>query len=150
VGCAKKAIIISETDYQLIKCFRTKIPKMIKESILIEPFGICSHRNNFGFELMDKTMTELIQGGILQHFFAYIMEFEFRSLVDEDPGPSVLSLGDLEFGFITWLNACGICVLVFLVEIFWWFGKIKVREYIRLYMLLYMLLKFLQNKVWTY
>jgi hypothetical protein len=142
MASSKIAIAISKSDHHNMRSFRSDIPTTLKGSLELEPLGICTMRNNFGFGLLNKTMTELVQGGILQHFLKYIKEYEFRPIPEEDPGPKVLSVGDLEFGFITWLIACGICVLAFLMEILWWFLKRKFRELVGLYLLL----KLLQNR----
>lgn len=120
----KSAIALSKIDYSISKGAFTNI-KTIQQSTQYEPFGVCTARNNFATKVTDKVMTYLFQGGISQYLFDYLLNFEFKKLLDEETGPKVLSVNDLEFGFITWLIACAACICGFMLEILWYFVTVK-------------------------
>lgn len=115
----KAAIIMTDTDYKVIKALENNVPKIMRQTIPLEPFGACTTHNNYAFSLIDGTMGNLTQAGIPQFLFRYLMEFELRSLEDPPNEPSVFSVRDLEFGFVTWLIACGIAILAFVGELIW-------------------------------
>lgn len=121
----KAAITITKIDYKVIKSYELNVPKLMKESVLLEPFGTCTYPNNFAFLLIDETMTRLVEAGIPQYHFDYLLNFELKSLLDPEWEPSVFKLSDLEFGFVTWLMACGVAFGTFAAEFFWCFMKKK-------------------------
>ena len=100
---SKAALTISNIDYKLIRTFEVNVPKMIRESILFEPRGACTYPDNFVFKLVEKTMFRLVEAGILQHHYDFLVNFELKVLTDPEWEPSIFSLSDLEFGFVTWL-----------------------------------------------
>ena len=117
----KAAITITKIDYKVIKSFEMNVPKLIKESVLLEPFGTCTYPNNFAFKLIDETMTRLVEAGIPQYHFDYLLNFELKSLLDPEWEPSIFKLSDLEFGFVTWLMACSVAFGTFVAEFLWCF-----------------------------
>lgn len=122
----KTAIALSKIDYHVTKA-AFKNTKVIQESRNSESYGICVIRNNFGYKITGKVITDLTQGGIMQYLFDYLINFEVwrRCLDDDVPSPTVFSIGDLEFGFIIWLVACGISFCAFIMELLWYFVKVK-------------------------
>lgn len=107
----------TDTDYKVIKAFEMNVPKMMKQTLTLEPIGACTTRNNFAFRIIDETMANLTQAGIPQFFFRYLLDFEMRSLEDPPQEPSVFSVRDLEFGFVTWLIACSFAIVAFIGEL---------------------------------
>lgn len=129
----------TDTDYRVIKAFEMNVPKIMKQTLTLEPIGACTTHNNFAFRLIDETMGNLTQAGIPQFLFRYFLDFEMRSLVDPPKEPSVFSVRDLEFGFVTWLIACGFAIVTFLGELI--LKKLMVLFYD--FIGLFLLLKFL-------
>lgn len=78
--------------------------------------------------LIAKNVERLVSFGILQHRFDYhkwlLLE---RWEQDIDGDPQVLTVDSLEFGFVIWLSACGICCLQFSVELI----SLTMRRYLR-------------------
>lgn len=124
----KTAITVTKIDHKVIKSYTADAPKLMKESISFEPFGACTYPNNFAFKLIDDTMSRLVEAGIPQFHFNYLMNFDLRSLLVPSWEPSVFNLSDLEFGFVTWLIACGISIGVFTAELVWHFVSFKLRQ----------------------
>ena len=122
---SKSAILIGGSDYFSIKAGETNVPKILSQRFLNEPFGVCTRRHNFAFNLVECTMTYLIQGGIPQYLLNYLLDFDLRPLVDPPSEPSVFSLSDLEFGFIVWLIACLISIIAFATEILFYLLRVK-------------------------
>lgn len=128
---SKAAMLISGNDYKAIKAGEINVPKILSQKFLYEPCGVCTRRHNFAYNLVEGTMTYLIQGGFPQYLFNYLLEFDLRPLVDPPSEPSVFSLSDLEFGFIVWLIACLISIVAFTTEILWYLVRVKLSKIIR-------------------
>jgi hypothetical protein len=83
-----------------------------------EQFGL--ERNNFLMPTLNHIMNRLIPSGIPKHLADYGMWFIYRQFDVEVKDPrKILSLGDLEFGFVLWLIACSVSLLVFFGEVLW-------------------------------
>jgi hypothetical protein len=131
----KTAVAVSKIDYvSITRAFKNI--KVIQQSYMLESFSTCTDRNNFAFKVTDYVMTYMFQGGITQHLYKYVVKTFFP---EEESGPSVLSLEDLDFGFIIWLIACAIAIFVFLMEIFWYFMSVKLPLILRCIALLFVL-----------
>lgn len=119
----KTALTLSEFDYLTIKATENFVPDIISEKLSFESYGVCVYRNNFIFEHTKDTMGKIIQAGIPQFLFKYLMEFDLMPLIDPPSEPSVFKLSDLEFGFVVWLATCGIPILVFIGELTYFWTK---------------------------
>jgi hypothetical protein len=81
-----------------------------------EQFGL--FRNNFLIPTLNHIMNRLIPSGIPKHLADYGMWFIYRQFdVEDEDTRRVLSLDDLEFGFVLWLAACSVSLLVFFGEV---------------------------------
>lgn len=138
---SKAALTISNIDYKVIRTFEVKVPKMISESILLEPHAACIFPSNFAFKLVENTMIRLVEAGILQYHFNFLVNFELKLLFEAEWKPKVFNLSDLEFGFVTWLITCGIAVGIFVAQFLWCIFK---REF-RSLCALFAILQFLRN-----
>ena len=69
-------------------------------------------------------MNRLVEAGIPQYHFDTLLNFELKPLIDPEWEPSIFSVSDLEFGFITWLISCAIAVGIFAAELLWRFNLI--------------------------
>ncbi|KAG5673218.1 hypothetical protein PVAND_003282 [Polypedilum vanderplanki] len=73
---------------------------------------------NMVHSLMNDAVNKLIPNGILKHLSDYAKWFFTRKFIEDPLDPLiVLSLFDLEYGFVIWLFACGSASLVFIIEV---------------------------------
>ena len=140
----KAAITVTENDYKVIKSLESNVPKLLRQSIPLFPFAPCTFPNNFIFKLMNATMICLIEAGIPQYHLNYLMDFDMMALPETPSEPSILSIYDLEFGFVTWLIACGISIGAFLAELLWHFMKKEGRRLMHNFSVLSMILQFVE------
>jgi hypothetical protein len=141
----KSGIVLTEIDYKVIKSVTEFVPKMMKQKLEFEPWGICSFKNNFAFKLVEDTMAYLIQAGIPQHVFNYFVNFDLTPIIGKPKEPRVFSFSDLKFGFVIWLIACGISTAVFICEILWKFVSTKIQKAIEEIIGLILFLNAFQN-----
>lgn len=142
---SKSAVLVGDIDYKLIKWYRNNIPKLIKENIKMAPYGVCVYSQNFAFYLTKKSMNRLVEAGILQNIYKYLSDFELRPKIDPPKEPYVFKFSDLEFGFVTWLIACGISLLMFIIEIIWYYSVRGVKYLIRQYVGLFLFIKLFRS-----
>ena len=79
--------------------------------------GYAVYRNNFIFDLLQNVTQQLIPAGIPQHLaklYQWIIFKTHQEIVYKSP--SVLTLEDLRTGFLLWIVACCITIVVFVFE----------------------------------
>jgi hypothetical protein len=90
----------------------------LKEDFLTTFHSISTIRNHFLFDLVEKTLQNLLSSGIYQQNYNYAIWDRFRQVKEvEDSEPKVLSVEDLKFGFVVWICTCGVSILVFVLEL---------------------------------
>ena len=57
---SKAAILIGGNDYKTIKAGEINVPKILSQSFLNEPSGVCTQPHNFAFNLVEGTMAKTI------------------------------------------------------------------------------------------
>ena len=112
------------------------VPKLLKEYVMIEPHGACTYPDNFAFKLIEKTMFRLVEAGIPQHHYDFLVNFELKMLDDPPWEPIVFNLSDLEFGFVTWLISCSVAIGIFLAQLLYVFLKREARNLSALFAIL--------------
>lgn len=94
-----------------------KLPGIVTEILAI---GV--PRNSILYDIMRDVSERLFEAGILQHSYQLQMDMAFpvNPKIPEDKR-RILSMFDLGYGFESWLIACGISSIVFVIEIltFW-------------------------------
>lgn len=89
----------------------------VKKEVVKKPQGILILQNNMMFEHLNYFLDLLIPSGIPQHLLDFGLFTTYNhvhyAVVDSR---KVLSLEILEFGFVLWLAACFISLIVFLCE----------------------------------
>lgn len=79
---------------------------------------LMSHMLNKGslvFETLNDVAQLLMEGGIVQRNYE---NFIFsQSFIEPPKQPKVLSIGDLSFGFIIWMEAAGVSSSAFMIEL---------------------------------
>ncbi|KAG5676554.1 hypothetical protein PVAND_006379 [Polypedilum vanderplanki] len=85
--------------------------------------GISVNPNHFMLNNFAKVMNRLLEAGIVQNWhenftqeYKRILKIESTKTAKEKE-PQVLTLEGLSFGFVLWLTACGITIIVFIIEI---------------------------------
>lgn len=74
-------------------------------------------RNNFLFKQTENVVQRFTQMGIMQHILEYHIWICNRPIITiEENDPKVLTMDDLEFGFIIWLTVIFVSILGFLFE----------------------------------
>lgn len=122
----KTAIVVEEklVNYFYTHCQRK--PEFLKENMLTLPVSMVMTANHFMFRVIDDIFGWLVQAGIPQYFHNFYNWYKFirhqkSKTIEEFKS---ISLDSLSFGFIIWLAACGVSILVFAFEMGMW-HKIK-------------------------
>ncbi|KAL7011987.1 hypothetical protein ACKWTF_014551 [Chironomus riparius] len=103
-------------------------------------------RNSLIFEILNKLMERIVPAGIPQYLNKYHESNVYRTfypIIDIDP--KVLTLQNLEYGFVLWIGSCGISAIGFLMEHLWLKGRRVCRSIIGLWMLMSILRIRLRN-----
>lgn len=140
------ALPTSDPDIKAIKSAFASMPKILREGINYDSVSICTDRNHIFTPSFVKITNSLISGGIIQHWFNYLLNFEFKGLIEPPKEPKVFEVEDLKFGFIVWLAACAISLAAFLVEIFYVWTKREIIKFVRRYSGLIFLMKFFLDR----
>ncbi|KAG5676498.1 hypothetical protein PVAND_006329 [Polypedilum vanderplanki] len=107
-------------------------------------FSYSISQNNFLYENFDNFLTNLIPSGIPKYLVDYARWAMFKSLENvKNDHRRILSMFDLEFGFVIWLFACLISFLVFSYEVL----NIKFRKWLKEFIALIEILLFLRVKL---
>lgn len=98
------------------------IERMIKERFALTMFGFQFPRNHKFFEIFDRKIQEIFAAGLTYKLDSIMLSWtkpecykEFRHKYENDD-PKVLSLKELEAGFVIWLIFMCSSVIVFVLE----------------------------------
>lgn len=138
----KSAIMMTDIEYNVLRSHSEYPPMVMEEKIPFASMAVCTRSFNFANQLVVEVMMKLMPTGIPQYLYKYLMEFEFRPLVAPPVEPIVFSLTDLEFGFIVWLIAVGVCITAFFLELLWYSLYRKLVKIVKDWIGLYLLLKY--------
>ncbi|KAG5668078.1 hypothetical protein PVAND_016033 [Polypedilum vanderplanki] len=118
---AKYAFLIEAKLYDVIdNFFNQSLPVMQNEKIS-KSTGYIMPKNHMLLLHMKKLFDDLIPTGIFEHLKQYGIWFLHRPIykIPADPR-KILSMFDLEFGFIIFLAALCVSTVVFICELFLW------------------------------
>jgi hypothetical protein len=97
-----------------------KIPlKLADRKSLLK--GIMMFKYSPMYWVVEDTMKLLIPSGIPQWMKKFINEVVIKGVSEEQKEPKVFTVEDLEFGFVIWGVACGICLVAFVAEILYFY-----------------------------
>lgn len=130
----KIGIILTEKDHQTLRFAYKNVPQLLKQQYRELMIGFGVFKNNFIYNLFEKTMIPLVESGIPQHFLNRIMKFHLKPPDEEPETPKVFTLNDLQFGFIIWIITCLIAISAFFLEILWFYARILITNLIRLHL----------------
>ncbi|KAG5679482.1 hypothetical protein PVAND_009047 [Polypedilum vanderplanki] len=113
--------------------FKNSLPVMKNERITKQS-TISMIERTFITQLIDDTINKLMPSGILQHENDYSMWYMHRPVDVEVKDPRrILSMFDLEFGFVIFLGFLGLSIVVFICELHALYLKRQLRNLLGLY-----------------
>lgn len=117
------AITSDQADYRALGAIFKVKPDLLQQTITTELNGIRVYKNNFIYNHIEDVMHWIIPAGIPQKHIKFVFETALWRVDPLPPAPQVFGMKDLEFGFVTWLKACGISIAIFGLELI--FGGCK-------------------------
>lgn len=105
--------------------FQSELPsiRILGESFYTNHMSLIFTRNlPYTLKFLRK-IHELISTGVMKTFQADILDDRKPRKEEDVGGPQILTLRQLGLGFCLYLIACGICIVVFLLEVL--FGYLK-------------------------
>jgi hypothetical protein len=118
----KAAFTLDEDSMKIGQFLFNKIPDRLERKLCLLK-GIGLNKHNHAFWLIEDTMRILIPAGIPQWTRKFIYEMLFQKFKEEEDKPKVFTVEDFQFGFVIWSVACGISLVAFLMEIFYFYGR---------------------------
>lgn len=104
------------------------LKRILNEHLFSISLGLGMIRNNIYFNIIDKKIQQLLTGGLIgfyvdkYHIWEKPKMYErYRHLFEHD-GPKVLSLTDLEAGFVIWLVVLSFSLVAFILE---WIARLR-------------------------
>jgi hypothetical protein len=89
----------------------------LKEALFTDTVGFVMRRNHFLYWLTEETLRDLINGGIPQYIENFYLEwFNSQASIIDKNDPKILSIDDLNYGFVIWSVAISITLIVFIAE----------------------------------
>ncbi|KAG5669302.1 hypothetical protein PVAND_017190 [Polypedilum vanderplanki] len=114
----KTAFFINDNNHKQFNGIFGKTLETIKNERISKSITASMGKNNLIIYELNKLLNQLIPSGIPKYLSDYGFWLKFRPrdevIVDTK---KILSLNDLEFGFVIWLVSISIAILVFVVEI---------------------------------
>ncbi|KAG5671335.1 hypothetical protein PVAND_001538 [Polypedilum vanderplanki] len=113
--------------------FSRSLP-IIENEILSKPLAIASPLNNILQYSLNKLVDHLIPSGILNHLLKYGEWYVNRPIhVEPEDTRRILSMTDLEFGFVIFLGFMSLPIVVFICELHALYVRRQLRKLIGLY-----------------
>lgn len=88
--------------------------KMLEEKLLSNHVGFSFSKNSLMFDAVNKKIVRLVESGLAA---LYVNKLTYKSKIEDDEGPKVLTIGQLSAGFEIWLTCLFIALLCFITEI---------------------------------
>ncbi|KAG5679173.1 hypothetical protein PVAND_008763 [Polypedilum vanderplanki] len=130
----KYAFFVDTTQHASFnRTFKNSLPIM-KNERMTKSASITMFRHTFITQPIDETINKLIPSGILQHENDFGSWYYYRPVdIDVEDPRRILSMPDLEFGFVIFLGFLGLSVVVFICELNGLFVKRQLRKLFGLY-----------------
>ncbi|CAG9810907.1 unnamed protein product [Chironomus riparius] len=84
-------------------------------AVQVSHVGFSMFSNNFFMQGLNEVTEHLVMSGIMDKIVRDLMGTKRKFIKGSEP--QTLSIENLSFGFIIWMWFCGVCVLVFMLEI---------------------------------
>jgi hypothetical protein len=106
---------------------------ILHETLMKMQVGLAVDKDHFVYDKIEDTLQRIIPFGIPQHSADYHKWVLYRrNAADEINTSKAFNFSDMQCGFVVWLIACSISILVFACEVLWVHGKRIGREYLGL------------------
>jgi hypothetical protein len=131
---AKTAYLVDLNMIESIKRNCSFEPEILDEVMYESVDGVSMQLHHYLYSYIADVTQRLVEAGIVQSWYDFIQFVEYRVHVDpKDRSPKVLTLEKLSFGFIIYLAASGVAVVVLIAEIVYHlvFDRVKPRKIIR-------------------
>ena len=135
---AKLAFFMEDIQYTTRNSFckgaAVKLKNFKKEATLSV---LLTFTNSFLYDTLNELMDKIVPAGIPQYLIKYHEFNMFKVFVPADLSPvRILTIQDLEYGFVIWLGACGISFVGFLMEFLFIYSILLIKNLIGLWILL--------------
>ncbi|KAG5671334.1 hypothetical protein PVAND_001537 [Polypedilum vanderplanki] len=144
---AKYAFFLGESDHRLLNStYGVSLPRMENDDIRSEiVFG--TMKNGMLIEHLTYVLDKFIPIGIIKHLDDFAKWYLHRKLEVEPEDPrKILSMSDLEFGFVIFLGFLSLAIFAFFLEIL----SLFVRRQLRKLLILFEFLKVLRQRLKDY
>ncbi|KAG5679817.1 hypothetical protein PVAND_009355 [Polypedilum vanderplanki] len=130
-----KYAFLVRTDYHaLLNLIYKKSLPIMKNERLTKPCAFTMMRHNIMTQPIDEMINDLIPSGIFQYEDDYGMWYHYRPVEDEiQDSRRILSMYDLEFGFVIIFGFLGLSIIVFICELHALYVRRQMRKLLGLY-----------------
>lgn len=103
------------------------LPRLHKERINLNSFGMVIPRNHKLYEIIDEKIQQLFTAGLVDFYSNEFFKYESKKRYDHlyHDKPQVLTMKNLEAGFVIWLASLSLTLIAFVCE---WF--IRIMEFV--------------------
>lgn len=95
------------------------LKRIFKQNVADEMFGIRLLSGNLFFDIIDRKLQQLFTAGIIEYY-----ESDYKSYLNQKryehlnpDGPKVLTMNDLNAGFVIWIVSVSFAIFAFLCEL---------------------------------
>jgi hypothetical protein len=143
-------IISTQIHKQFNATFNLSLITMKGESVS-KDLAFCMEKNHFMLGHFNYIINRFKPAGIPKYFADIGLWFLFKNLENEIKDPrKILSLTDLEFGFVLFLAAAGVSILVFFGELLWQQLWLKLRRKLKILIGIWEMLRVLRERMRDY
>jgi hypothetical protein len=126
---AKYAFFVHDQYHAQLNAKFKKSLTIMSGLVLTKPYALAMVKNCMLFGQLSYFIDRLLPTGIIQHLFDFGVWDFFRTHMESEQDPRrVLSLDDLEFGFVIFLAAIFVSFLVFFYEVIL---ALRMRQWLR-------------------
>ncbi|KAG5679487.1 hypothetical protein PVAND_009052 [Polypedilum vanderplanki] len=131
---SKYAFLVNPEIHQIFNSLYNKSLPTMKNERITYPYTFLMYKRNIMTHPIIDIINELIPSGILQHETDYGMWYMHRPVDVEVKDPRrILSMSDLEFGFVIFLGAISLSIVVFICELHVLYLKRQLRKFLGLF-----------------
>lgn len=96
---------------------RSEAPKLLPERYMLEPLLLTFRLRNFMFEAFDEKILQLVEAHFISYYLKYDNRDSYLKKLQRHVKPfKVLTLDELEAGFVVSTSPLILCLLVFCIE----------------------------------
>lgn len=117
IAAEKVAYMNTRKSADVLGSFFKNPPRMMPMKVGSYIYGVGVMKNNFIYKVTEDVMSDLVEGGIPQHFLSYIRKVILKPKLTDDKEPKRFGVDDLMFGFMIFLESCAVSIFVFVIEL---------------------------------